>query len=272
MDDIKKSIDTLTGTGKNHYLLIGPRKIGKTSIMNKLEEEFSKKGYAVIRINCQSYPEGIYSFWRGFVSHPEIKTIIPLKENVAIGVRKFGRGIKNNVKKVSVTSPGGVGGGITLKEAMGMKSWFHSAYAVMNALSAPNKKMVVLIDEINELVKEDDFPEMLSHLKNSLDECATPFIITGSINLFVLAKNYGIDANELKVFRSITIPPFDRETTMDFLRHKFHECGITSMDGNLLIFLFETSSGIPWELQMIGSHIVERMIDGGQSVLTKEVV
>jgi len=172
----------------NHLLLSGPRRLGKTSLLQRLAEEAEAKQFLPQLVDV----EGIDSV-EAFIS--AIDQAFPEK-TVSHYLKKVS-GLIKNVSKVNVGLPGGFSGGIEI-QAKPDTSWAEAASHLQTRLSAV--PTMIFIDEfsvfLEKLIDRDinGAVKLLGWIRawRMSSGLACRFIFSGSISLNSLLDRHGL--------------------------------------------------------------------------------
>lgn len=123
----------------NHILLSGPRRLGKTSLLQRLAEEADERGWLPMLVDVQGIDTA-----GAFVT--ELNRAFPdgsVKGYLRVAGAKID-GLLKRLKKVELKIPGGVGGGLEL-QALPDTPWARPAQNLQKRLSPI--PALILIDE-----------------------------------------------------------------------------------------------------------------------------
>lgn len=206
---------------KDHVVASGPRRLGKSSIVNRMCEQATANGILAGHVDVQG-SDSVQSFI------DEIGKKFPdarIKSHIAT----MGQQAKNwlgVVKKVEVKGPGGIGAALELQLTIN-QPWTHSAQALQSRLrDAP---VLIFIDEfsvfLHKLLQQDakQAEALLAWLRawRVSPGVACRFIFTGSIGLNALLESYGLSAQVNDCYE-YPIGPFKRSTALAMIK-KFAE-------------------------------------------------
>lgn len=208
----------------NHIVLSGPRRLGKTSILQRLSEEAQAKGLLAKLIDV----EGVDTA-EGFIA--EIERAFPdgrIAAHVAAAKDRVA-GWFDRIRKVEVKLPGGVGGGLEL-QGLPDASWRDAASRLQIRLST--QPVLILIDEFSVflekmLAKDTNETERLLgwlRLWRQQSGLACRFLFSGSISLNALLVKHGMTTrfNDCHDFR---LGPFTRKAALDMLAEQVRRSG-----------------------------------------------
>jgi len=216
----------------NHIVLSGPRRLGKTSLLQRLAEEATEKGLLARLIDV----EGIDTV-EGFVD--ELDRAFP-DATVSGYLKSAGAKVSNllgRIKKVEAKLPGGVGGGLEL-QALPDTPWRVTALNLQKRMS--DAPLLVLIDEfsvyLEKLLARDpaDAERLLGWLRawRQQSGLACRFLFSGSIGLNALLARHRLNTrfNDCHDFR---LKPFKSAAALAMLTTEAQREGWTPADDSL---------------------------------------
>lgn len=178
----------------DHVVASGPRRLGKSSIVNRLREEAVTKGLLAQHVDVQGV-EGAQAFINQVSSHfPDAS----VKGHLA-SLSNHAKNWLLAVKKLEIKGPGGIGGGIEL-QAAASQSWYKSATALQARLT--DIPALIFIDEFSVFLQkllisnQKEAEALLAWLRawRVTPGVACRFLFTGSIGLNALLEKYGLSA------------------------------------------------------------------------------
>lgn len=213
----------LTG---NHIVLSGPRRLGKTSLLQRLAEEAAAQGLLARLVDV-----GGFDTSAGFID--ALDRALP-DQSIAGHLRAAGQAVRDwlaRVRKVDLRGPGGIGGGIEL-QAPSEATWWEAAHRLQGRLSpAP---VLLLIDEVSVFLEKalardaTDTIRLLSWLRAWRQESglACRFLFSGSIGLNTLLDRQGLSTyfNDCYDFR---LGPFTTPAALAMLATECARAGWT---------------------------------------------
>ena len=178
----------------DHVVASGPRRLGKSSIVNRLREEAEAKGLLVQHVDVQGI-EGAQIFINQIAEHFPDESVNGYLAALSHHAKQW----RAAVKKIEFKGPGGLGAGIEL-QAGAMQSWYKSAITLQARLT--NVPALIFIDEfsvfLQKLLKHDqkEAEALLAWLRawRVTPGVACRFLFTGSIGLNALLASYGLSA------------------------------------------------------------------------------
>ncbi len=200
----------------DHVVASGPRRLGKSSIVNRLREDATDRGILAAHVDVQGKDSA-----QAFVD--EVSSHFPdtsVRAYLATASDKAKSWLAV-VKKVELKGPGGIGGGFEL-QAREDQSWLHSAMALQARLiQAP---VLIFVDEfsvfLQKLLERDqkEAEAFLGWLRawRVTPGIASRFLFTGSIGLNALLEKYGLSAQFNDCFE-YRIGPFSSKSAREML-------------------------------------------------------
>lgn len=215
--DRKTECSDLWGYLKNdHVVASGPRRLGKSSIVNRLREEAAAKGLLAQHVDVQGI-EGAQAFINEINAHFPDSSIKGYINNLNDTAKQW----LASVKKFELKVPGGIGGGIEL-QASTSQTWYRSAASLQTRLTAA--PVLIFIDEfsvfLQKLLVSDpkEAEALLAWLRawRVTPHVACRFLFTGSIGLNALLEKYGLSAQFNDCFE-YPIGPFKPKAARDMV-------------------------------------------------------
>lgn len=178
----------------DHIVASGPRRLGKSSIVNRLREQAIEKGLLARHVDVQGV-ESAQAFTDQMSGHfPDA--------SVKGHLGALGQSAKSwfdKVKKVELKGPSGVGGTVEL-QASASQTWYRSATALQARLA--QVPALIFIDEFSVFLQklllrdQKEAEALLAWLRawRVTPGVACRFLFTGSIGLNALLATYGLSA------------------------------------------------------------------------------
>lgn len=244
----------------NHIVLSGVRRLGKTSLLQRLAEEAAAQDMLACLIDV----EGIDSA-TAFIA--ELDRAFPA-EGVAAYLERAGSVLSKllaRFKKIEVKLPGGVGGGLEL-QALPETPWRERALALQQRLSAV--PALILLDEfsvfLEKLIARDaaDAERLLAWLRawRMQSGVACRFVFSGSIGLNALLARHHLNTrfNDCHDFR---LGAFKTKAALEMLAEQARREGWTPTDG-CLEYLCERSGWLsPFYLNLLLAETIRAARD-----------
>jgi uncharacterized protein len=201
----------------NHVVLSGPRRLGKTSILQRLADEAPGQGLlsGLVDLEGLDTPSAfIGALDRAF---PDAT----VADHMRSAADAFG-GWLSRLRKVDLKLPGGMGGGIEL-QAPPVAGWAEDARRLQERLSAA--PVLLLLDEVSVFLEKalardkEDTVRLLAWLRAWRQQTGLVcrFLFSGSIGLNALLARHGLVTyfNDCSDFR---LGPFKNKAAMGMLR------------------------------------------------------
>ena len=178
----------------DHVVASGPRRLGKSSIVNRLCEQATQRGLLARHVDVQ----GVESA-QAFIDHVSGHFPDASVKGYVTALGKTAKAWLSAVRKVEIKGPGGVGGGIEL-QASTSQAWYRSATELQARLA--NVQAFIFIDEfsvfLQKLLLHDakEAEALLAWLRawRVTPGLACRFLFTGSIGLNALLAAHGLSA------------------------------------------------------------------------------
>jgi len=263
----KNEIETITAGFGNNYAIIGIRRVGKTSLLIELEEDFKKKGIIPIRINVQSVlPFTIENFLREWTlavadGYAHASKNRQLLEKTKMFIKGRWDGFLEYVKGVHVKSHRHV-----------LELWFEYEHdseksqtrLVKDVIEYPEKlaretgkKVVIMLDEFQDVQKLGT--DFMKAFRSGIQETRnTSYIISGSA---VGTMKHVLGSRKSPFFGMFLLQelgPLDEESARKLLR-RVNDFGVV-LPKELEDEVIELTGCYPLYLQVMGKIITVRMI------------
>jgi hypothetical protein len=216
----------------DHVVLSGPRRLGKTSILQRMADEAAAKGSIAVLVDVGGLDTPaafIDALHRAF---PDATVAGHLRE-----AGKTVGGWLSRLKKVDVKLPGGLGGGIEM-QAPPDAAWSDDARRLQERLSAA--PALLLVDEVSVFLEKSlardhsDTVKLLSWLRAWRQQSALVcrFLFSGSVGLNALLARHGLVTyfNDCYDFR---LGPFSERAALDMLATECQREGWVPEPGTL---------------------------------------
>ncbi len=256
---------------RNHVLLTGQRRMGKTSIVQELGRRLENDGWIFLFADVEgaaTAEDAIAEVAR------EVHPVRSISSRLALGMKRFfGEGIE----EISAFEFG-----VKIRAGLNEGNWRRHGEQMFRACAEQGKPVLLVIDELpiflKRMLRQDDGPrrvdEFLSWLRGVLqilgDE-APVLVVSGSIGLEPLVRRLGIPdrINHLYPFR---LGPWDRETSMNCFNRLASRYAL-SVAGGVAGAVYDTLGiGIPHHVQSFFARLRDHAILHGRDRLTLEDV
>lgn len=244
----------------NHIVLSGPRRLGKTSLLQRLADEAEGKGLMARLVDV----EGISSA-EAFVG--ALERAFP-DESITGYLKKAGKKAADwlaRFRKVEIKLPGDIGGGLEM-QAMPDLPWTVAARQLQQRLSAA--PLLILIDEfsvfLDKLIARDpvEAENLLGWLRpwRLSSGVACRFVFTGSIGLNYLLQQHKFSTrfNDCHDFR---LGPFKPKAALAMLAEVSRREGWQAADAVLAHLCQRTGWLSPFYLNLLLNSSMEAARD-----------
>ena len=246
-------------------LLLGPRRIGKTSIARAIMAAERASGRHAVEINVASCTdERMFLHKLEGALMPELASLTT-KFKSAIG-DAMGQ-IGQRVKSVKLPVPGGGGVGVELQAAP-VEDWTQVANDLLRLLTKADKPWLVYIDELPiflfTIIRADPTTgvqrvrRFLDWFRNDVralpDANRIRWLVSGSVGLDTLVQQHGM-ADTINSLRHATLAPFSDEMAIAMLRKlaERYVIALTEADAGTMVTSIHWAQ--PYYLQATFSHL-----------------
>ena len=206
----------------NHVLLVGPRRIGKSSLLAELARRLAADGWTVVKIDVQDATDQaafLDAIQKGLA---DSGVRLPLMTTVAGAIRGFRRVLRGT--KISA-------GGVDVEVSDAAVPWEEAAGSLKGliaSLAAEGQRVLITLDELpiflNKILHADGgldgVRQVLDWLRSVRQACGTrlPWILCGSIGLDSFVERHQLFGciNELL---PQPLGAFDDDTAARLLKH-----------------------------------------------------
>lgn len=245
--------------GKN-VLMLAPRRIGKTMLLQKLAEESEGNGFRGVVVDVEGYGEE-KDFFQQLCSS--------IQEEIGTG--------RSLITTFTTRLKQAIHGDDSLKDWRQLllhTDWQHFAEELLATLNkkTDDKPLLIMVDEvpifIMALIKKydsDRAKSFLYWLKNMQTRYPNiRWLYTGSIGLDAVARRDGMEG-ALVDMETYTLPPFARDTAEQFLRHTAGKDGCSMSDDAIEIIIQGLGWLSPYYLDKIANDACEKARSGAIS-------
>ncbi|QOL12757.1 ATP-binding protein [Dickeya dianthicola] len=220
-------VNSLKETLKNHdVLLLGPRRIGKTSLSREVMSGLQQQGWRTVEVNVASCTDEI-SFLNKLETAltPEMASV---SDKAKAAISEIFAPLKR-IKAVKIPVPGAGSFGVELNDGE-QEDWIRIADAVLHLMSQADESWLIYIDELPiwlfNIIHHDPLNgvqrvrRFLDWFRN--DVRAQPanrnihWLITGSVGLDTLTQEYGM-ADTINSLKHESLKAFSNQVAVDML-------------------------------------------------------
>ena len=257
--------------GRNHVLLSGQRRMGKTSLLRELGRRLESDGWIVLFADVEGAAgaeDAIAEMAQAAYRYR------PLASRFAESMKRW---FSDRVEEIGASR-------FRLKVRAGLDagSWRRYGERLLHDCAAQEKPVLLVIDEMPILLKRmlrgdggaarvDEFLSWLRGAVQTLGERSPVLVLSGSIGLEPLVRRLGISdrVNHLDPFR---LGPWGRETSVACIERLAMSHGLT-VKGDVGATVYASLGvGIPHHVQSFFARLREHAIMQGRDVLKVEDV
>ena len=199
---------------RNHVLLTGQRRMGKTSILRELGRRLEADGWIFLFVDVEgaaSAEDAIACIARAV--HP----VRPVAARFALDMKRW---VSENIDEINAFDFG-----VKIRAGLNAGSWRHHGETLFRVCAEQEQPVLLVMDELPIFLKRmvhndghgertDEFLSWLRGVLQTLGEAAPVLIVSGSIGLEPLVRRLGIPdrINHLYPFR---LGPWTREASTE---------------------------------------------------------
>jgi len=249
-----KKIYRVLNANTNVYLA-APRRVGKTSILRKLEAE-PKQGYCFIYVITESVDDS-NNYFKVLFDEILKSDAIKARQQVSQGLRSAVTTLLNNVESIHE---------IKLRD-VSERDYYESLISLLTHLKAEYEHLIVMVDEFPQTIQNildrsgqqaaETFLQRNRELRqhnNLLDK--VNFILTGSVSLFPMVEKVS-ELTSINDIRTLQLEPLSDTEARDFLLRLSEDEDIDFQTEQLDYILKRVQWLIPFHLQLIQQEILD---------------
>ena len=251
---------------RNHVVLSGQRRMGKTSLLRELGRRLENKSWIALFVdveNARSAEDVIAAIASATFPHR------PLISRIRNGMKDW---FADNVEEIDIQSFG-----VNVRAKLTENSWQHHGRQLLEECSTTEEPVVLVIDELPIFLKRmvnadgnaNRVEEFLSWLRATTQilgrQCPT-FLLSGSIGLQPLVNRLRISdrINYLDPFR---LDPWDQATTVACIEKLSNEYRI-ALDDSVGEAIYEKlGAGIPHHVQSFFARLRDHCVQSSRNVV-----
>ena len=257
--------------GRNHVLLTGQRRMGKTSIVRELGRRLECKGWVFLFTDVEgaTCAEDVIASLAEAV-HP----VRSISSRMATRMRRW---IRENIEEISA-----IDFKVKIREGLGAGSWKTFGEKLLSECALHDKPVLLVVDELPIFLKrmlrepggERRIDEFLSWLRGALQTVgggSLSLIVSGSIGLPPLVRRLGIP-DRINYLDTIRIGPWDRATSVGCFQRLAASDGLRLEEGVAEAVYDELGIGIPHQVQSFFARLRDFALMHGRGAVTVESV
>ena len=256
---------------RNHILLSGQRRMGKTSIARELGRGLEEKGWTAVFAdveNALSPEDAISELARGTSS------VRPI-------VSRFIKGMKQGFQR-NVSELGAGDFRIKIRAELDPGNWRQVGLDLLIACSHHERPVLLVIDELpiflsrllrndGDAQKVDEFLSWMRHAFQTIRKDSPVAFLTGSIGLLPLVERLGLP-DRINYFVPFHLGPWNRDTSIQCFSRLAAQYGIGAEDDVLEAAHDSLGLGVPHYVQRMFAEIRHISESREGAVVTKKDV
>jgi hypothetical protein len=252
---------------RNHVLLTGQRRMGKTSIAWELGGRLERQGWDFLFTDVEgaTCAEDVIKSVAEAV-HP----VRPISSRLATGMRHW---IRESVEEVSALDFG-----LKIRAGLDAGSWRTVGGKLLGECATHDKPVLLVLDELPIFLKrmlreqggERRVDEFLSWLRGALQDVgggSLSLIVSGSIGLQPLVNRLGIP-DRINYLYSVRIGPWDREASTGCFRRLAESHDLQIDEGVAEAVYDALGIGIPHHVQSFFARLRDFALMHGRAAVT----
>ena len=256
---------------RNHILLTGQRRMGKTSIARKLGQRLEAEGWIFLFVDV----EGATCAEDAIADIAQaVHSIRPIASRFSAGMKRW---LGDNIEEINAYEFR-----VKIRAGLDAGSWRRYGEQLLRDCAAQDKPVLLVIDELPILLKRmlngdngarqvDEFLSWLRGILQGIGDGSLVLIVSGSIGLTPLVNRIGIPdrINYLDPFR---LGPWDRDTSVACLQRLAENYKLRFEDGVANAVYDALGVGIPHHVQSFFARLRDHAIMQGRDRVTVEDV
>ena len=256
---------------RNHVLLSGQRRMGKTSILQELGRRLESEGWFFFFVDVEGAlcaEDAVAGMAK------EVHRVRSIASRFAASMKEF---VTANVEEI------GAGDfSVKIRGALDRGNWQRHGEQLLRECSLQDKPVLLVIDELPIFLKRmhrrdgnaervDEFLSWLRGTVQILGDASPVLILSGSIGLEPLVQRLGI-SDRINHFYSLRLGPWSRETGIDCFNRLVASHGLRIEDGVAAAVCDALGVGIPHHIQSFFARLRDfAMLQGRDSVSIQDV-
>ena len=256
---------------RNHILLTGQRRMGKTSIARELGRRLEAEGWVFLFADVEgaTCAEDVIADIAQ-AAHP----VRPIASRVVAGMKRW---LGDNIEEINAYEFR-----VKIRAGLDAGSWRRYGEQLLRDCSMQEKPVLLVIDELPILLKRmlkgddgarqvDEFLSWLRGVLQGIGDGSLVLIVSGSIGLTPLVKRLGIPdrINHLEPFR---LGPWDRDTSIECFQRLAESYKLQVEDDVANAVYNALGVGIPHHVQSFFARLRDHAIMQGRDRVTVEDV
>lgn len=233
---------------RNHVLLTGQRRMGKTSIVQELGRRLEADGWIFLFVDVEGADSPEDAIAEIAKAVHEIRTIA---SRFAVGLKRI---ISERIEEISASDFR-----VKIRAGLNEGNWKRHGEELFRACAQQDKSVLLAIDELPIFLKRmlkqdgnaprvDEFLSWLRGVVQILGDDAPVLIVSGSIGLEPLVRDLGMP-DRINHFYSYRLGPWDSETCVECFSRLAESYAFSIEDGVAEAVYNALGIGIPHQVQ-----------------------
>ena len=255
---------------RNHVLLTGQRRMGKTSVVQELGRRLKDKGWIFLSTDV----EGATCAEDAVASIAE--AVHPIRSISA----RFATTMRQWISEVEEVSAADFR--VKVRAGLNAGSWRHYGEQLLSECATQDQPVLLVIDELPIFLKHllhgddgarhvDEFLSWLRGVLQSIGDGSLVLIVSGSIGLEPLVKRLGIP-DRINHFYPFRLGPWDRDTSITCFNRLAESYELQTEDDVAAAVYDTLGLGIPHHVQSFFARLRDYAIMQGRDRVTVEDV
>ena len=252
---------------RNHVLLTGQRRMGKTSVVQELGRRLKDKGWIFLSTDV----EGATCAEDTVASIAEaVHPIRPISSRFATTMSRW---FSERVEEVSAADFR-----VRVRAGLNAGSWRRYGEQLLRNCAAQNQPVLLVIDELPIFLKHllhgddgarhvDEFLSWLRGVLQGIGDDSLVLIVSGSIGLEPLVKRLGIP-DRINHFYPFRLGPWDRDTSVTCFNRLAESYELQAEDGVAAAVYDTLGLGIPHHVQSFFARLRDHATMQGRDRVT----
>lgn len=256
---------------RNHLLLTGQRRMGKTSLLRELGRRLESKGWIFLFADVEGATcaeDAVAEVARAV--HP----VRPIASRFAMGMQRW---LGENIEEVNALEFG-----LKIRAGLNRGSWRRHGEQLLHACATHDKPVLLVIDELpiflKQMLRHDDgaqqVDEFLSWFRGALQvigDNSLVVVVSGSIGLRPLVHRLGI-SDRINHLDTLRLGPWDRETSIACFERLAQSLELRIGEGVAAAAYDGLGIGIPHHVQCFFARLSDFAAMQGRGSVTVEDV
>jgi len=248
--DRAKELDVLKAQvqNRNHVLLTGQRRMGKTSVLHELGHRLEDEGWVLLFADVEgamSAEDAVAVLARA------ARPVQPIASRFAAGMKRW---VGDSIEEMSAYEFS-----VKIRAGLNAGNWQHEGERLLHACASQKEPVLLVIDELPMFLKRmlrepdgergvDKFLSWLRGVFQSGLRDSLVIIVSGSIGLAPLVQRIGL-SDRINHLHPIRLAPWSREVSVACFQNLAESCNVRFDDGVAEVVYERLGIGIPHHVQ-----------------------